>query len=269
MNKLFVAGCSISDRTQVTHSYGDFVAADLGVEFVNLAGGAGSNKRCIRLVVEQVRAGNLTPDDLLIFQWIEPARTELHSPTMMFTEQGKAELEANKQSCEHNKSQVPEGFVGRVPCSNPIFDIVAGKYPVTKFKPGSAQWLSTTNDVKYHAAREELGTINELTFYEMTVQYELLEGYLKSKNIPFISLWRHDLGLEIVSHIRNLFNIELRRENDIVLDEIWPEYGDPNWFHERNKKFWLDPDDSVHFSIEGHIEVAKHVVQHLKHKGLA
>jgi hypothetical protein len=269
MKKLFVAGCSISDRTQVTHSYGDFVAAHFGIPFVNLAGGAGSNKRCIRLVVENVRSGNLTSDDLLIFQWIEPARTELHSPSTLYIADSKEAYENNIKSIEEKRKQIPENFVGRIPCLNPIYDIVAEKYPVTRFKPQSHTWMGSERDASYHLSHERNGIISELAFYEMSLQYEMLEGYLHSKNIPFISLWRRNEGAEIPSMIRDLFDIDLVRKNDIVLSDIWEEYNDPHWHSPINKKYWLDPDDPVHFSIEGHIEAANHICAHLQHRGLA
>ena len=268
MRKLFVAGCSISNRTQVTHSFGDFVAEELGMQFVNLAGGAGSNKRSIRLVVEQIRAGNLTSNDLLIFQWTQPSRTELHSPVMTFTEEGKKVVEQNKRSIQEKIDSIPEGHVGRIPCTNPIFDVVADQYVVTRFKPGSGQWLGSPRDSQYHTNHEELGIIDELSYYEMSVQYEMLEGYLNSKGIQFVSLWRRDYGDEIPAHIRTLFGVEVRRANDIVLDEIWEEYKDEHWHSPKGKKYWLDPDDSVHFSFEGHIEAAKHITRHLRSTGL-
>ena len=74
MSTLCVAGCSFSDRTQVSHNYGDFLSDMLNMDYLHLAGGGGSNSRSIRLITESILSGELTPGSTVIWQPTEVTR---------------------------------------------------------------------------------------------------------------------------------------------------------------------------------------------------
>jgi hypothetical protein len=79
MKKLCVAGCSVSDYTDVESPYGQLIAANLGLEYLHEGAGAGSNYRIWRRITNHVLDGNITPDDILIVQYTEIVRNEFWS----------------------------------------------------------------------------------------------------------------------------------------------------------------------------------------------
>jgi hypothetical protein len=79
MKKLFVAGCSFSDYTQVDKVYGEILAEKLGYEYVHEGSGCGSNYRIWRVIGGYILSGNLTPNDLLIIQYTSTERREFWS----------------------------------------------------------------------------------------------------------------------------------------------------------------------------------------------
>lgn len=79
MKKLFVAGCSVSDYTEVDEVYGEIIARMLGREYVHEGSGCGSNWRIWRRITNHIINGNLTPNDLLIVQYTTLERREFWS----------------------------------------------------------------------------------------------------------------------------------------------------------------------------------------------
>jgi hypothetical protein len=79
--KLIVAGCSVSDYTQVKLPYGEvlFKTANKFSSYVHNAAGCGSNYRIMRTVTNQIMNGDITSDDLLIVQWTSYERDEIAS----------------------------------------------------------------------------------------------------------------------------------------------------------------------------------------------
>lgn len=79
MRKLFVAGCSVSDYSEVDEVYGEIMANELGCEYVHEGSGCGSNWRIWRRIINHIINNNLTPDDLLIVQYTTLERQEFWS----------------------------------------------------------------------------------------------------------------------------------------------------------------------------------------------
>lgn len=79
MSKLVVAGCSVSDYTEVNHVWGDYLADHLGFEYKHLAAGCGSNSRSFRLLTNDIRNNIIKPDDIVIVQYTQTERTEFWS----------------------------------------------------------------------------------------------------------------------------------------------------------------------------------------------
>lgn len=77
--KLFVAGCSVSDYTDVDRPYGKILADLLDCEYVHEGAGAGSNYRTWRKITDHIINGNLTERDILVVQYTEIVRTEFWS----------------------------------------------------------------------------------------------------------------------------------------------------------------------------------------------
>lgn len=77
--KICVAGCSVSDYTEVLNPYGKILADSLNLEYLHEGGGCGSNARIWRRVTNHVLNGNLGRNDILIVQYTEVIRTEFWS----------------------------------------------------------------------------------------------------------------------------------------------------------------------------------------------
>lgn len=81
MNNLLVAGCSVSDYTEVEQTYGEHLAKHLNLNYIHRAAGCGSNWRMWRVIFDAVNNNIITPEDLIIVQYTEITRTEFWSDT--------------------------------------------------------------------------------------------------------------------------------------------------------------------------------------------
>tara|TARA_B110000977_G_scaffold133953_1_gene170572 strand:- start:5124 stop:5792 length:669 start_codon:yes stop_codon:yes gene_type:complete len=79
MSKLIVAGCSVSDYTEVDRVWGDYLAEHLGLEYKHLAAQCGSNDRLFRLLTNDIRNNIIEPDDIVMVQYTTIERTEFWS----------------------------------------------------------------------------------------------------------------------------------------------------------------------------------------------
>ena len=79
MSKLIVAGCSVSDYTEVDRVWGDYLAEHLGLEYKHLAAACGSNDRSFRLLTNDIRNNVIKSDDIVIVQYTTTERTEFWS----------------------------------------------------------------------------------------------------------------------------------------------------------------------------------------------
>lgn len=77
--KLFVAGCSFSDYSQVELVYGEILAQKLNFEYVHEGSGCGSNYRIWRVIGNHILENRLTENDLLIVQYTSTERREFWS----------------------------------------------------------------------------------------------------------------------------------------------------------------------------------------------
>lgn len=80
--KLFVAGCSFSDYSQVDAVYGELLAEKLGYDYQHEGSGCGSNYRIWRVIGNHIMQGRLNSKDLLIVQYTSMERREFwsHNP---------------------------------------------------------------------------------------------------------------------------------------------------------------------------------------------
>jgi len=85
MDKIFVAGCSFSDWSQVEYNYGEYLGYALDIPVRFHTSGCGSNYRMWRKVVPAIVNKEITENDLLIVQYTSVERKEfwtgLESPT--------------------------------------------------------------------------------------------------------------------------------------------------------------------------------------------
>lgn len=84
MNNLLVAGCSVSDYSEVKQTYGEHLANKLKLNYIHRAAGCGSNWRMWRVIFDAVNNKIVTPEDLIIVQYTEITRTEFWSDTISY-----------------------------------------------------------------------------------------------------------------------------------------------------------------------------------------
>lgn len=80
MAKLIVAGCSVSDYTNVKKVWGEYLAEQLNYEYVHEAAGCGSNYRMWRVLTTHILNGNITANDTVVVQYTTLERNEFWSP---------------------------------------------------------------------------------------------------------------------------------------------------------------------------------------------
>ena len=96
INKLIMAGCSVSDYTQVDRCFGDNLSEMLGFKYIHRAAGCGSNDRTIRVITSMVLSGEIKQNDLVLIQYTNIHRKEFFSKfrrteeTGFFPSDGKA-----------------------------------------------------------------------------------------------------------------------------------------------------------------------------------
>lgn len=99
--KIAVAGCSVSDYTEVDKVYGELLAERIGAEYIHEGAGCGSNYRIWRRITGHVMNGTITPEDIVIIQYTEVTRDEFWSSYVpsskkdRYDGKGKIELREN------------------------------------------------------------------------------------------------------------------------------------------------------------------------------
>lgn len=79
MDKIFVAGCSFSDWSQVEYNYGEYLGELLNKPVGFYTSGCGSNYRMWRKLVPAITSKAITENDLLIIQYTSVERKEFWS----------------------------------------------------------------------------------------------------------------------------------------------------------------------------------------------
>lgn len=259
MDKLCVAGCSFSDRTQTTHCYGDFLSTYLNKEYLHLAGGCGSNPRSFRLITEALIDEQLTAGDTVIFQVTDTTRRELYSMWLTDTDRGKEFLQESESEFEQIRNALARKVAPQSPVkdANPHYDRVADDVYVTRFKIGSYEWQRNKYDTKTHQTVENLLVNPALDGYLLYLDMWKLAQLFNQRNIKLIVFWLYEeQKKEFLGKWLPQFDSIV--PDQFVLTEHWPQYRGTTWW-ETNNVYALNPGekDWAHFSVHGHIIVAE------------
>ena len=266
MSTLCVAGCSFSDRTQVSHCYGDFLAEILHTDYLHLAGGAGSNPRAIRLITEALMNESLTAGSTVVWQPTEVTRRELPSNWLTHTETGKAFLAKSQSDLEQIKiehAQHKGRLRTRIKDQNLHYDNIDDVY-VTRFKMGSHSWQQGPIDPDWHTQFEQNGVIEELDQYNFLLDVWRVNQLLIQHNIRLIIFWTYhtfkDDTLGKYCDRFDSFNID-----SFILEDAWEMYRDPTTWYTPSNNYALNPEvkDWSHFSVEGHLQIAEHLAEYI------
>ena len=266
MSTLCVAGCSFSDRTQVSHCYGDFLAEMLHSDYLHLAGGAGSNPRAVRLITESLMNGSLTAGSTVIWQPTEVTRRELPSKWLTHTEKGKQFLEESRSRNEQRKTEHAQHkgkLRSRIKDLNLHYDNVDGVY-VTRFKMGSHVWQQGTADPAWHTQYELNGVIEQLDQYNFLLDVWRVNQLLIQHNIQLIIFWTyHNFKEDALGKYVN--TVDSWNINTFVLEDAWEIYRDTDRWYTLSNTYALNPTekDWAHFSVEGHMQIAEYLERHI------
>lgn len=246
---LVVSGCSFSDYTEVKNVWGNYTANNLDIDYLHLAGGIGGNSRSLRIITQKIIKGEITANDIVLIQVTEPIRTELPSPTLEITEQGKA---------YRQRVEVDDTYENQILHYDYLHDNTS---IVTRWKMDSSQWQGTDADVRLH--EEYQRNVSDAFGKEITVNslyqlYALCTMY----GINFVILWGPLCNEKYFKQYwrENGITVEFPYELDFF--KIW-EPG-KNYYDEDNYKYRLSPTDITHLSELGHETFGKAVSTSLK-----
>lgn len=269
--KLFSAGCSLADRTQTTHSYGDYLAQHMDYDYVHLAGGGGSNYRSIRQIVQAVSSGEATPEDMIVLQFTDPTRKELNSSYLSGTDHGakiaKEHMNTCKISFDRYSALLHEGSSHKLQCPN--IDITpAGVY--TRFKNNSEVYQIAQADEHLHLAYFKYAYDPMLDLQNFIVQFNMLDAFLQQHKIPYVYNWEAS-GASILSEFNEYYpddmpvpSTEKSSKHHCILRQYWPEHRSLKYETEMTEYHLVPHEDFVHYSILGHKTVAGHLYRHIR-----
>lgn len=192
-----VVGCSFSDRTWVTKSYGDYLAEELDREYIHNAAGCGSNNRMWRTATNAIMNNELTSDDLLIVQYTEITRSEIWTA---LEQDGLANRIENERVAPTGK------VVVRDKCHHDG-DII-------RFKPGCNEWQPFDHEMRFTQQFEEYHVSPEFCVEQALINNYNFQNMLHVQKIPTIFLQSLSYGHELFD--KNHFNFpEFRYSRDI------------------------------------------------------
>lgn len=265
MSTLCVAGCSYSDRTQVTHCYGDFLSATLDKEYLHLAGGIGSNPRSTRLLTEALMANKLSAGDTVVMQITDNNRRELPSRWLSESDDGKQFLKKSKQDFMVIAEDLAQytSPTTKVKDLNTHYDCVDNDFYVTRFKMHSHQWQQGPIDKKFHALIEHYAVYDPMDSYMLYLDLWRLNQLFAHNNIQFVVMWlRQDCKTEALGKWAEPLDQFINKQ--FILKDYWPEYWTPDWKSSTNQYALDPPNDSSHFSVIGHMVIADHLQRYLE-----
>ena len=226
MKKLFVAGCSFSNYTEVDKVYGEFASEKMGIEYRHLAGGCGSNDRSIRLIMSAILNGSMDPGDIIVYQPTESTRTEFASWSLTDTPDGKLYMDSIWPWVKHEK--------------NALLEYTETNTVITRWKTDSHKW-QPGKDAELHRAYEMYGTVYNHALEIERNKLLMLREFVNSRNINFTVLWT-GYALDLLETYSILLD-----DQDIQLTEICPELAP-----EPLEEYQLHGTDLAHLSLEGH-----------------
>ena len=269
--RVFSAGCSIADRTQTTHCYGDYLAEKMDYDYVHLAGGGGSNHRSFRQIVHAVHDGELTDADMLIMQFTDVTRKELASSWMSRTRIGRNQARNHFNSVKLARQKqltlLPEGYSEKLDTVN-IDQTNRGTY--TRYKFNSKDWQLNEQDKELHTAIENYCSDVEMDNEYFTTQWLMLDAFLAQHNIPHVYLWE-STGNTILDWWKANYpdnspvcTNSSSSKHHMFIHDYWPEHRDTDYEQNQTQYHLVPHVDYIHYSILGHKTMADHLYTHIK-----
>lgn len=240
MNKLYMFGCSFSDRTRVSHCYGELAAEQLQLKYIHNAAGCGSNDRIFRVLGNLLADNAIDKQDTVVVQYTGVDRTEFWSN---IEQRGLEQRRSQELSERHGRITLRERY--------------AHGGDITRFKAGSWEWQLDTREAGLHKA------------YELNASFE-----------PFnIERWRasHTMLQNTLAHkgIRTIFITPGSETTPLYVPMGWefantlmPEFADTAFSNTDildKTRGWTLGNDVFHLSQEGHRTLGAQLAAHIKH----
>lgn len=175
--RLFVFGCSYSDRTEVEKCYGDYVAENTGLEYHHCARGGSSNDRSWRIITRKILDGEIRPQDIVIYQPTDRHRREFCSPGLNYQKNQELSLKDQQESIG---SRNPALQFETTEC---------GSFYVSDYKSQSYSWQINVIDSALHLAYQNACADPAFDDEYFKTRIRQFECFCEIHSITLIVLW--------------------------------------------------------------------------------
>jgi hypothetical protein len=176
--KLFVFGCSYSDRTEVEKAYGDYVSEITGLEYHHCAKGATSNDRTWRMATRMIIDGEITPNDVVIVQYTDRHRREFGSHGIGY--------DHIQERIEHARIDEPDkNHIHHLDRSH----TECGTFYTSNYKMDSYIWYNFEPDKTLHRTYQNTCVIDEFDNEYFITRHKQFESFCEANNIKLVMLW--------------------------------------------------------------------------------
>jgi len=227
MDKIFVAGCSFSDWSQVEYNYGEYLGELLGKPVGFYTSGCGSNYRMWRKLVPAITSKVITENDLLIVQYTSVERKEFWTS---FKSPNQNDYENNGHPTKGSKMR--EEY---------------GDGEVIKYKVHANQWQSVPEEKSFFRVYEDNFLYIPFEIELFNNYHIMFKGLLKQYKIPTIFLrtcYSYDLPIleEVAPPLEHFLNVQHLQVPDLCLEK----------------------DTCSHLTAEGHQKLADVLADYIK-----
>jgi len=227
MDKIFVAGCSFSDWSQVEYNYGEYLGELLDKPVGFYTSGCGSNYRMWRKLVPAITSKVITENDLLIVQYTSVERKEFWTS---FKSPSQNDYENNGHPTKG--SQMRERY---------------GEGEVIKYKVHANQWQSVPEEKSFLKVYEDNFLYIPFEIELFNTYHTMFRGLLNQYKIPTIFLrtcYSYDLPIleEVTPPLEHFLNVQHLQIPDLCFEK----------------------DTYSHLTAEGHKKLADVLADYIK-----
>ena len=227
MDKIFIAGCSFSDWSQVEYNYGEYLGQTLEVPAKFYTSGCGSNYRIWRKIVPAITSGEITEKDLLIIQYTSVERKEFWSS---FKSPNAADYGNNGHPIKG--SSMREEY---------------GDGEIIKYKVYADTWQNVIEEKTFFKSYEENFLYTPFEVELFNTYHTMFRGLLHQYKIPTIFL-----------HTHYCYNTHTLKE----VTSPYQHYLDVR--HLQVPELCFEKDTCSHLTEEGHKELANVLAGYIK-----
>lgn len=226
MDKIFVAGCSFSDWSQVEYNYGEYLGKILNKPVGFHTAGCGSNYRMWRKLVPAITNKEITENDLLIVQYTSVERREFWTS-----------LESSDPADYGTNGHATKGSLMREKY---------GEGETFKFKTHAHTWQVNSEEKTFFKLYEENFLYIPYETELFNTYHTMFKGFLHEYKIPTIFL-----------HTTYAYHVPLYE-----LTSPYQHYLDVK--HVQTPELCFEKDTCSHLTAEGHQKLANILQEYIK-----